>query len=146
MNATPENETTKPSGSDAPTCSALDIADIQCHLVDEMARCQDTLSILPKGGTGSLTSRHTLRGAMDYMVTLSNWISRRQIKDARAKALLPVSPLRLKKLEGEWRETARIFFAKEENGFDHRAEIFQHCANELRDILSQNDEMTSPRK
>ena len=138
MPDTPQPKQAPESGSDAPTCSALDIADIQCHLIDEMVRSQDTLSILPKGGTGSLTSRHMLRGAMDYMVTLSNWISRRQIKDARAKALVPVSPLRLKKLEGEWRETARIFFAKEENGFDHRAEIFQHCANELRDILSQN--------
>lgn len=46
--------------------------------------------------------------------------------------------LRLEKKQAEWRETARIFFAKDEEGFHHRAEIFQHCANELRELLSQN--------
>ena len=73
--------TPPPAGLASPTCSALDIADIQQYLIDEHARMMWALKDLPTGGTGSLTNRQKMRGAIDFGVTLSNWISRRQIED-----------------------------------------------------------------
>lgn len=70
-----------PDRSGALPCSALDIADIQQLLIDEHARMMWAIKNLPIVGTGSLTNRHKMRGAIDFGVSLSNWISRRQIED-----------------------------------------------------------------
>lgn len=61
-------------------CEVLDVADVQQFLIDEHARMMWSLKDLPRGGTGSLTARHKVRGAIDFGVTLSNWISRKQIE------------------------------------------------------------------
>ena len=61
-------------------CEALDVADVQQFLIDEHARMMWSLKDLPRCGTGSLTNRHKVRGAINFGVTLSNWISRKQIE------------------------------------------------------------------
>ena len=66
---------------------ALNIqADIQCQLIDEHQRMKDEIRDIPRTGTGTLTRRHKLRGAMDFGIELSNWISRRQIELSRQNA------------------------------------------------------------
>ena len=58
-------------------------SDVQAFLTESHQRMQDELRAIPITGTGSLTARHKLRGAMDFGVQLSNWISRREIEVSR---------------------------------------------------------------
>ena len=61
-------------------------SDVQAFLIDAHQRMQDEIRDIPRTGTGTLTRRHKLRGAMDFGIELSNWISRREIELSRQNA------------------------------------------------------------
>jgi hypothetical protein len=67
---------------------AFGIADVQQFLIDEHARMMWSIKDLPRHGTGSLTARHKVRGAIDFGITISNWISRKQIELSRQNSVL----------------------------------------------------------
>jgi hypothetical protein len=58
-------------------------SDVQAFLISEYQRMQEQIREIPRTGTGTLTRRHKLRGAMDASIELSNWISRQEIKLSR---------------------------------------------------------------
>lgn len=58
-------------------------SDVQAFLIEAHQRMQDEIRDIPRTGTGTLTRRHKLRGAMDFGIELSNWISRREIEVSR---------------------------------------------------------------
>jgi len=59
---------------------AVTIADVQQHLMDEYERMREEIKTIPRTGTGTLTTRHKLRGTMDANIALSNWIDRQRPK------------------------------------------------------------------
>lgn len=58
-------------------------SDVQAFLIDAHQRMKAEIRDIPRTGTGTLTRRHKLRGAMDFGIELSNWISRREIEVSR---------------------------------------------------------------
>jgi hypothetical protein len=77
---------------DSQLADDLDMATVQQFLIDEHARMMWSLKDLPRCGTGSLTNRHKVRGAIDFGVTLSNWISRKQIELSQQNAAVMPRP------------------------------------------------------
>ena len=61
---------------------AITTADVQSFLIETHQQMQEEIRAIPRTGTGTLTARHKLRGAMDFSVKLSNWISRREMESS----------------------------------------------------------------
>jgi energy-coupling factor transporter ATP-binding protein EcfA2 len=67
-------------GEVRPVYSSEFVAELQHFLTEDFQLMQIEARAIPRTGSGTLTQRHKLAAAMDYNVTVSNWIDREWIK------------------------------------------------------------------
>jgi hypothetical protein len=78
------SEADRHRGEVRPVYSSEFAAELQYFLTEDFQRMQVESRAIPRTGSGTLTQRHKLAAAMDYNVTVSNWIDREWIKRTAA--------------------------------------------------------------